>query len=163
MSSEEVIGNFANEENIKVVQELTRHPSIRFKLEIYSQVQIITKRQAQRSEGRLRMGRKKLSQVGFPTYQPTPTWCAVALWHFCGKYPLGQNKSSPSVTQISIGPDQSQLGHETIPVVIAFRSISARFETHSHFGKICTGSECFFSLGFEICTLIYDWRFHWQN
>ncbi len=37
----------ANGENVKVVQELMRHASSRFILEIYSQAQIIAKRQAQ--------------------------------------------------------------------------------------------------------------------
>jgi integrase len=37
----------ANGENVKVVQELMRHASSRFTLEIYSQAQIIAKRQAQ--------------------------------------------------------------------------------------------------------------------
>ena len=37
----------ANGENVKVVQELMRHASSRFRLEIYSQAQIIAKRQAQ--------------------------------------------------------------------------------------------------------------------
>ena len=37
----------ANGENVKVVQELMRHASSRFTLEIYSQAQLIAKRQAQ--------------------------------------------------------------------------------------------------------------------
>jgi integrase len=37
----------ANGENVKVVQELMRHASSRFTLEIYSQAQPIAKRQAQ--------------------------------------------------------------------------------------------------------------------
>jgi integrase len=37
----------ANGENVKVVQELMRHTSSRFTLEIYSQAQIVAKRQAQ--------------------------------------------------------------------------------------------------------------------
>jgi site-specific recombinase XerD len=37
----------ANGENVKVVQELMRHASSRFTLEIYSQAQVIAKRQAQ--------------------------------------------------------------------------------------------------------------------
>jgi integrase len=37
----------ANGENVKVVQELMRHASSRFTLEIYSQGQLIAKRQAQ--------------------------------------------------------------------------------------------------------------------
>jgi site-specific recombinase XerD len=37
----------ANGENVKVVQGLMRHASSRFTLEIYSQAQIIAKRQAQ--------------------------------------------------------------------------------------------------------------------
>ena len=37
----------ANGENVKVVQELMRHASSRFTLEVYSQAQIIAKRQAQ--------------------------------------------------------------------------------------------------------------------
>jgi integrase len=37
----------ANGENVKVVQELTRHASTRFTLEIYSQAQLIAKRAAQ--------------------------------------------------------------------------------------------------------------------
>jgi integrase len=37
----------ANGENVKVVQELMRHASTRFTLEIYSQAQLIAKRAAQ--------------------------------------------------------------------------------------------------------------------
>jgi site-specific recombinase XerD len=37
----------ANGENVKVVQELMRHASSRFTLEIYSQAQLVAKRQAQ--------------------------------------------------------------------------------------------------------------------
>jgi integrase len=37
----------ANGENVKVVQQLMRHASSRFTLEIYSQAQLIAKRQAQ--------------------------------------------------------------------------------------------------------------------
>jgi integrase len=38
----------ANGENVKVVQELMRHASCRFTLEIYSQAHLIAKREAQR-------------------------------------------------------------------------------------------------------------------
>ena len=38
----------ANGENVKVVQELMRHASSRFTLEIYSQASLIAKREAQR-------------------------------------------------------------------------------------------------------------------
>jgi hypothetical protein len=37
----------ANGENVKVVQELRRHATTRFTLEIYSQAQLVAKRAAQ--------------------------------------------------------------------------------------------------------------------
>jgi hypothetical protein len=37
----------ANGENVKVVQELMRHATTRFTLEIYSQAQLVAKRAAQ--------------------------------------------------------------------------------------------------------------------
>jgi hypothetical protein len=43
------LGHFARRrENVKVVQELMRHASTRFTLEIYSQAQLVAKRAAQR-------------------------------------------------------------------------------------------------------------------
>jgi integrase len=42
----------ANGENVKVVQELMRHASSRFTLEIYSQAQLIAKRQGHFIDGK---------------------------------------------------------------------------------------------------------------
>jgi len=42
-----------------------------------------------------------------------------------------------SMIWIRIGPDQSQCGHDKIPVVTALKSISARFITCPHLGQIC--------------------------
>ena len=42
-----------------------------------------------------------------------------------------------------MGPDQSQRGHDKIPVVIALKSISAKFITCPHLGQICALTSCF--------------------
>ena len=44
---------------------------------------------------------------------------------------------SASTISIPIGPDQSHLGHVSIPVVIALRSILARSMMSPHFGHMC--------------------------
>ena len=61
---------------------------------------------------------------------------------------------SPSVIWISRGLDQAQLGQDTIPVVIVIRSISARLSMCSHFGQMCTLSQCLRSRGFGLWELI---------
>ena len=44
---------------------------------------------------------------------------------------------SASTISIPIGPDQSHLGHVSMPVVIALRSIFARSMMSPHFGHMC--------------------------
>jgi hypothetical protein len=44
---------------------------------------------------------------------------------------------SASTISIPIGPDQSHLGHVSIPVVMALRSILARSMMSPHFGHMC--------------------------
>jgi hypothetical protein len=48
-----------------------------------------------------------------------------------------------STIWIWIGPDQSQRGHGNIPVVIALRSISAKFTVLPHLGQIWALTHCF--------------------
>ncbi len=48
-----------------------------------------------------------------------------------------------STIWIWIGPDQSQRGHGNIPVVIALRSISAKFTMLPHLGQIWALTHCF--------------------
>jgi hypothetical protein len=47
---------------------------------------------------------------------------------------------------MSIGPDQSQLGQATIPVVTALRSKSANLKAWQHRGHLCAASHCFVTL-----------------
>jgi hypothetical protein len=56
-------------------------------------------------------------------------------FHFADKF--------ASTIWIRIGPDQSHVGHDKIPVVIALNSISARFITCPHFGQICALTSLF--------------------
>jgi hypothetical protein len=79
---------------------------------------------------------------------------AASLWFSMELLPAHCERTSPSVIRISRGPDQAQLGQETIPVVIVMRSISARLSMCSHFGQMCTLSQCLVSRGFGLSGLI---------